>query len=60
MYYFHRFAAIFILACAVFSTQAASVWFADDQSVHQVNTDRNSITRSISLDKAHELAIGHL
>lgn len=57
MYAFHRIVATLMLVCGIFPTQAASIWFADDRSVNQVDTDSNSITRSISLDKVHELAV---
>lgn len=57
MQYFYRGAAVFLIMFFSFSAQAASIWFADDQFISQVDTGTNSITRSIPLDKTHELAV---
>ncbi len=57
MQYLHRIVAMFVVMCLSFSVQAASVWFAGNQYSYQVDTDTNSITNSLFINKATDLAV---
>lgn len=52
------FATTFLVSlCLSFSVQAAAVWFAGSQYAYQVDTDTNSIARSVLVNNAHDLVV---